>query len=159
MSLFTHKKLGPFHILSDLCWTAGTVGVFYVGMTFELPTKPLPTFFAALLVAWLFGAARCLDRQGTPASLAKAARDIARMTGHLLLLTAIASPLYWRSIPVLGSLSACWGHWLGAVLLLGAACLIVKNRFYEGAIGMGALILITAFGLADAITGVVRALL
>jgi hypothetical protein len=159
MSLFTRKNLGPFRILSDLCWTAGTVGVFYIGMTFELPTRPLPTFFAALVVAWFFGASRCLDRQETPASLTKAARDVARMTRHLLLLTAISSPLYWRSIPVLGGLPACWGHWLGAALLLGAAGLIVKNRFYEGAIGMGALILMTAFGLADATTGVVRALL
>jgi hypothetical protein len=141
MSLFTPKNLGPFHILSDLCWTAGTIGVFYIGMTFELPAKPLPTFFAALFVAWFFGVARCFDRQGIPASL------------------AIASPLYWHNIPVLGGLSACWGHWLGAALLLGAAGVIVKNRFYEGAIGMGALTLITAFGLADAIAGVVRALL
>jgi hypothetical protein len=159
MSLFTPKNLGPFHILSDLCWTAGTIGVFYIGMTFELPAKPLPTFFTALFVAWFFGVARCFDRQGIPASLAKAALDIARMTAHLLLLTAIASPLYWHNIPVLGGLSACWGHWLGAALLLGAAGVIVKNRFYEGAIGMGALTLITAFGLADAIAGVVRALL
>jgi hypothetical protein len=153
------KKLSQFQMLSDLCWSAGTFVTFYVGVTFELSNKPLSTFAASVLTAWFFGAALSLDRIESPHALKTACRRLWKMTLLLALLTGVASPLFWRSIPVLGALPAWWGHWMGAALVFAIVGLILITDKPPGATGMRLMMLMAGFGLVDAAMGIARALL
>jgi hypothetical protein len=152
------KKIGPFQILSDLFWTAGSIALFYLIVNIGLASKAVPTFCVVVLALWLFGTAARLDHVTGPGALGTAVSQISRETLLLAGLTVVGSPLYWHSIPVFGVHAAYWGHFAGAAVLFLMVAKEWRKGQELGASGWLVLLGFGAFGALDAVVGMARAL-